>query len=248
MKNKIYYLIYFLYFLLLLFAFYILSEIMNPIENRWFNYFDIIISILLGIFNFLLLLILKKRLKKHFWELIFSGIVFMYFFSSVFILYINNMWGNKEIILESKIYHIQKASSRADGMFKLKIDNELVNVNVINPCYKVGDTYKIIIYEGWLGIKYYIPHGGRGYYEKNLDCKKNKEKSKYEKTVISKKEMYKNKIYRRESILDNAINNKNYKFIHYLKQHGAKRSCEILKTKCKPLSPEIEKILKNDKK
>ena len=35
--------------------------------------------------------------------------------------------------------------------------------------------------------------------------------------------------------------------IEYLRKHGAKRSCEILKTKCKPLSPEIEKILNGDK-
>ena len=62
-----------------------------------------------------------------------------------------------------------------------------------------------------------------------------------------------NVVKNNETLLDKLIkyyDNKDKVYINVLKyliQHGAKRSCEILKTKCKPLSPEIEKILKGDK-
>jgi len=48
-------------------------------------------------------------------------------------------------------------------------------------------------------------------------------------------------------LLDFALFIKNKDLIEKLLTHGAKRSCEILKTKCEPLSPEIEKILNGDK-
>jgi len=51
-----------------------------------------------------------------------------------------------------------------------------------------------------------------------------------------------------KTILDEVSGEVDKEIISLLKIHGAKRSCEILKTKCKFLSPEIEKILKNDKK
>jgi len=50
------------------------------------------------------------------------------------------------------------------------------------------------------------------------------------------------------TILDEVSGEVDKEIISLLRIHGAKRSCEILKTKCEPLSPEIEKILKNDKK
>jgi hypothetical protein len=53
------------------------------------------------------------------------------------------------------------------------------------------------------------------------------------------------KKYRKVLILDYAIKNNNKKIIKLLRKYGAKRACEILKTKCKHLNPDIEKILKN---
>jgi len=65
----------------------------------------------------------------------------------------------------------------------------------------------------------------------------------YSKTYLNYIEPYLNK-----TALDYSIEAKNKEIISLLRKHGAKRSCEILNTKCEPLSPEIEKILKNDKK
>ena len=49
------------------------------------------------------------------------------------------------------------------------------------------------------------------------------------------------------TFLDLSIDIGNKEIISLLRQHGAKRLCDILKTNCKPLSPEIEKILNGDK-
>jgi len=64
----------------------------------------------------------------------------------------------------------------------------------------------------------------------------------YDKTYLNYVEEYLNK-----TALDYSIESRNKEIISLLRKHGAKRSCEILKTKCEPLSPEIEKILNGDK-
>ena len=183
----------------------------------------------------------KIKTKSGFLLENFWGSVFIFFFMILFLenTYIHFVFGvcdnPKEKIIMGKI--TKKEIIKIKGDYYLHYINQNENDNNISVSKKVydkfniGDKIKFKVYINCFGVMYYYP-----------------KKIKYERFPAIKKKFDKNEAYRRQTLLDNAINNKNYEFIKYLILHNAKRSCEILKTKCEPLSPEIEKILKNDKK
>ena len=91
-----------------------------------------------------------------------------------YIPYINTFGEQKEIIIETEIIKKGGGYKHNQAYIKLIIDGEPQEINVRHHNLKVGDIYKMKIYQGWLGIKYYKPNDGWGFYKSPYKVKKRK--------------------------------------------------------------------------
>ncbi len=164
---------------------------------------------------------------------------------------------NKEYIYDTSIFSYSSLSILVmncnDDLFQLAIKNgfdlkansNLLDLSLIKKCKKINkillrfnlkaDLLLHILRNDYYSVKFIINHK---IYKDNLNKVTKIETLDYNFKIT--------KVFN-NTIMDYAVRMNNPEIISLLRQHGVKRSCEILKTKCEPLSPKIEKILNGDK-
>jgi len=145
-------------------------------ENE--RYYYLIISMMV-IISFSIILFLPKFRKKisnfiglengiikiteefstDYRDIFISLIMFSIFIFPGYVLKINSLSIKKKIDLQLPIYKVNLPKSRSKGSIILKDNNNFEYIISISPDdikkARLGEIYKIRIYEGWLGIKFY---------------------------------------------------------------------------------------------
>jgi len=85
--------------------------------------------------------------------------------------YVNTFGKQSEIIIQSPIIRIEgNGSIRKPFYAILNVDKNELYVEVRHRL-KVGELYRITIYEGWMGIRYYKPNDGWDYHKNEIEYK-----------------------------------------------------------------------------
>jgi len=152
--------IYFFTILIAIFGMIIYLDINSPIQNNKFNNLNIKISIILFILLLFIITFLRKKII-YFLELknekiflfvsFFFWLLFIAFSSKAILIFINNFGVQKSVIVQTPIVKIIK---KKYNFLVIKLDG-IKQKMTYEKGYKVGDTYRLKIYTGCLGVKYY---------------------------------------------------------------------------------------------